>query len=69
MRFAYFNCLPLLVIWTSLKSNLSMVNWLADCRFDLHYRIVWRVWRNSAKTKTSYNSVSFVHVPSAVMPS
>ena len=27
-------CLLLLAIWTSLKSNVSMVNWLADCRFD-----------------------------------
>ena len=36
-------CLPLLAIWTSPKSNVSMVNWLADCRFDLDYRIVWRV--------------------------
>ena len=36
--------LPLLAIWTSPKSNVSMVNWLADCRFDLDYRIAWRVW-------------------------
>ena len=42
-------CLPLLAIWTSLKSNVSMVNWLADCRFDLDYRIVWRVGQNTAK--------------------
>ena len=26
-------CLPFLAIWTSPKSNVSMVNWLADCRF------------------------------------
>ena len=29
-------CLPLLAIWTSPKSNVSMVNWLVYCRFDLH---------------------------------
>ena len=25
------------------KSNVSMVNWLADCTFDLNYRMAWRV--------------------------
>ena len=30
-----FLCSPLLAIWTSPKSNMSMVNWLSDCRFDL----------------------------------
>ena len=39
----YLLCLPLLAIWTSPKLNVSMVNWLADCRFDLDYRIAWRV--------------------------
>ena len=39
-------CLPLLAIWTSPKSNVFMVKWLADCRFDLHYRIA-----NFAKKK------------------
>ena len=33
-------CLLLLVIWTSPKLNVSMVNWLADCRFNLDYRSV-----------------------------
>ena len=37
-------CLPLLAIWTSPKSNASMVNWLTDCRLDLEYMIAWRVW-------------------------
>ena len=32
-------CLPLLAIWTSPKSNVSMVNWLG---FDLDCRIAWR---------------------------
>ena len=45
-------CLPLLAIWTSPKSNVSMVNWLAD-RFDLGYRIAWRVQQNPKKAVTS----------------
>ena len=50
-------CLTLLAIWTSAKSNVSMVNWLADCRFDLDYRIAWQVrikFSKNQKTKMAY---------------
>ena len=49
-------CLSLLVIWTSPKSNVSMVNWLVYCRFDLDYRIAWwfRIrFSKNQKTATS----------------
>ena len=55
----YLLCLPLLAIWTSPKSNVSMVNWLADCRFDLpDYRITWRVLIKFSKNQKSATSVA-----------
>ena len=56
-------CLPLLAILTSPKSNVSMVSWLADCRFDLDYRIAWRVRTKISRTKKAscYKHGCFVH--------
>ena len=56
-------CLPLLAIWTSPKSNVSMVNWLADCRFDLDYRIAWRIQQKENKLLQALHScaLAFVH--------
>ena len=48
-------CLPFLVIWTSPKSNVSMANWLADCRFDLDYWIArWVRTKFSKNQKSCY---------------
>ena len=66
-------CSPLLAIWTSPKSNVSMVNWLVYCRFDLDYRIAWRVWITFSKNQktatsmacarpTNYNSILLASV-------
>ena len=41
--------LPWLEIWSSLKTKLSTVDCLASHRFDVYYRIVWRVQKNRAK--------------------
>ena len=56
-------CLPLLAIWTSPKPNVSMVNWLVYCRFDLDYRIAWRVRITFSKTEKAscYKHGCFVH--------
>ena len=54
-------CLPLLAIWTFLKSNVSMINWLTDCRFDLDYRIAWRVPIKFSKNQKAATSMACVH--------
>ena len=43
--FVSYGVICLLCLWllTSPKSNVSMVNWLADFRFDLDYRIAYRI--------------------------
>ena len=65
----YLSWLPWLAIWTLLKTKPPILDFLEARRFDLYYRIAWRVQRNRAKKLWHGQSPSHSRTGTAVTPS